>query len=469
MKKIKKLLALGTLIFFVLGSYTGCSNSSSGSGKTDKDPAEVADDGSGDEDTEDSDDEDGQDEDDSGDDQEEKDKDEESQLPEKPELSDLVPNAQDLGKYIAAEAIEKIDSMEGGNYAIKITGAITAEDIENLNVVMYTKMDRLIALDLRDTTGLTKLDPWAFSSVDKYDDEGGVPLSALILPESITEIDYECFRNCKTIKALIAPGVKILRSYALAQCPELAIMKFSDVMDLLEESSIGWNDAITEITLNAKHIGQRLVPGCEKLTKVIIGPDVEIMEDGPFHEMDKVKEIKVAEGNTHFKDIDGLLYSADGTRFIKFPRAREEKEFTLPDEVTTIDSDAFAYTYLEKVTLPNVSKISDCAFWASSIQEVSIPKTTEIGFGAFYYCTQLNKLSLPDTVTKIKEKAFLHTFNLKSFFIPSTVTTIDYSAFYGWKNDQVINCQAASKPENWDDDWNKSCACQINWGVNPEE
>jgi hypothetical protein len=80
----------------------------------------------------------------------------------------------------------------------------------------------------------------------------------------------------------------------------------------------------------------------------------------------------------------------------------------------------------------------------------------------------LNKLSLPDTVTKIKERAFFNTYDLKSFFIPSTVTTIDYSAFYGWKNDQVINCQAASKPENWDDDWNKSCACQINWGVNPE-
>ena len=468
MKKIKKLLALGTLIFFVLGIYTGCSNSSSGSGKTDKDPAEVVDDGSGDEDTEDIDDEDGQDEDDSGDDQEEKDKDEENQLPEKPELSDLVPDAQDLGEYIAAEAIEKLDSMEGGNYAIKITGAITAEDIENLNVVMYTKMDRLIALDLRDTTGLTKLDPWAFSSVDKYDDEGGVPLSALILPESITEIDYDCFRSCKTIKALIAPGVKILRSYALADCKNLAIMKFADIMDLLEESSIGWNDAITEITLNAKHIGQRLVPGCEKLTKVIIGPDVEIMEDGPFHEMDKVKEIKVAEGNTHFKDIDGLLYSADGTRFIRYPCAHEGKEFTLPDVVTIIDTDAFAYTHLEKVSLPNVSKISDCGFWASSIQEVSIPKATEIGFGAFYVCGSLNKLSLPDTVTKIEQNAFLHTFNLKSFFIPSTVTTIDYSAFYGWKNDQVINCQAASKPENWDDDWNKSCACQINWGVNPE-
>jgi hypothetical protein len=379
-----------------------------------------------------------------------------------------VPDAQDLGEYIAVEAIEKIDSMEGGNYAIKITGAITAEDIENLNVVMYTKMDRLIALDLRDTTGLTKLDSWAFSSVDKYDDEGGVPLSALILPESITEIDYDCFRSCKTIKALIAPGVKILRSYALADCKNLAIMKFADIMDLLEESSIGWNDAITEITLNAKHIGQRLVPGCEKLTKVIIGPDVEIMENGPFHEINKVKEIKVAKENTHFKDIDGLLYSADGTRFIRYPCAHEGKELTLPDVVTIIDSDAFAYTHLEKVSLPNVSVITSCAFWSSSIQEVSIPKATEIGYGAFYRCGSLNKLTLPNTVTKIGSNAFLHTFNLKSFFIPSTVTTIDSSAFYGWKNDQVINCQAASKPENWDDDWNKSCACQINWGVNPE-
>ena len=440
MKKIKRLLSIGTLLFFVLGTYTGCSNSSSGSEKTEKDPVKVVDDGSGDE---------------------------KKPVPKNPELSDFVPAAQNLGEFTAAQAIEKIDSLEGGNYAIKITGAITAEDIANLNTVMYKNMDRLIALDLRDTTGLTKLDSWAFSSVDKYDDEGGVPLSALILPESITEIDYDCFRSCKTIKALIAPGVKILRSYALADCKNLAIMKFADIMDLLEESSIGWNDAITEITLNAKHIGQRLVPGCEKLTKVIIGPDVEIMEDGPFHEIGKVKEIKVAKENTHFKDIDGLLYSADGTRFIRYPCAHEGKEFTLPDVVTIIDSDAFAYTHLEKVSLPNVSVITSCAFWSSSIQEVSIPKATEIGYGAFYVCGSLNKLTLPNTVTKIGSNAFLHTFNLKSFFIPSTVTTIDYSAFYGWKNDQVINCQAASKLNDWDDNWNKSCECQINWGVNP--
>lgn len=83
MKKLKGIFVLSTLLFFILGNYTSCSNSSSGSGKTDKAPAEVVDNGSGDEDKGDNDDKDGQDEDDSGDDQEEKDKDEENQLPEK--------------------------------------------------------------------------------------------------------------------------------------------------------------------------------------------------------------------------------------------------------------------------------------------------------------------------------------------------------------------------------------------------
>lgn len=473
MKKIKKLLALGTLIFFVLGSYTGCSNSSSGSGKTGKDPAEVVDNGSGDEDKGDNDEKDGQDKDNSGDEEEKK-------LTENPELSDLVPDAQELGEFTAAEAIAKIDSMESGNYAIKITGTITTEDIEDLRDVMFSKADRNIALDLRGTSGLTKLADRGFikNGIDErgYNCLIGAPLSAIILPECITEIGDLCFYNCTKLKAIVAPGVTILRQQVFQDCKVLTILKFADEMELLEESAIAWVPSITEITLNAKKVGHRMLSGCDKLTKVIIGPAVEEFDDEPFTDCTTVKEFIVAEGNTHFKAVDGVLFTADGKHLIRFPPACNKTEYSLPAEVTSMNGYGFAYSKLKKVEIPGIKNIPEMAFfYANALSEVSMPIVETIGYGAFDG-TALSSIKLPSTLKSIDRQAFGRLENLEYIYIPSSVTSMGKYVFYGWGEKIQIYCQEASKPDGWDENWNKDSwddifipDDKIHWGVNPEE
>ncbi len=81
-----------------------------------------------------------------------------------------------------------------------------------------------------------------------------------------------------------------------------------------------------------------------------------------------------------------------------------EGEYTIPDGITTIVSDAFyECTQLTKVTIPNTVKIIDS--WAFSkctnLREVTIPSSVDsIGKNAFSNCTSLTSVSVPDNVTK---------------------------------------------------------------------
>ena len=56
-------------------------------------------------------------------------------------------------------------------------------------------------------------------------------------------------------------------------------------------------------------------------------------------------------------------------------------------------------------------------------------EVTEIGWNAFYDCSSLTSVTIPDSVTTIGEAAFLDCFDLTSITIPDSVTTIEYEAF----------------------------------------
>ena len=73
--------------------------------------------------------------------------------------------------------------------------------------------------------------------------------------------------------------------------------------------------------------------------------------------------------------------------------------------------------------------------YAGSSAEVVIPDTyknlpvTSIGRHAFYECTSLTKITIPDSVTSIGEFAFSHCTSLESVEISENITIIDNGAF----------------------------------------
>lgn len=76
-----------------------------------------------------------------------------------------------------------------------------------------------------------------------------------------------------------------------------------------------------------------------------------------FYDMgEALTELKVAPGNTHYKSVDGVLYSMDGTELLGVPRSKvfENNTFYIPEGVTFMGELSFSRNYgLKKIVLPN--------------------------------------------------------------------------------------------------------------------
>ena len=103
--------------------------------------------------------------------------------------------------------------------------------------------------------------------------------------------------------------------------------------------------------------------------------------------------------------------------------------------LTSIGSSAFyGCTSLTSVTIPNnVLSISSSAFYGcTSLTSVTIPyNVSGIGDSAFYGCTSLTSVTIPNSVSSIGDSAFRGLTGLKSIVIPASVESIGSEAFYG--------------------------------------
>ncbi len=102
--------------------------------------------------------------------------------------------------------------------------------------------------------------------------------------------------------------------------------------------------------------------------------------------------------------------------------------------VTSIGNSAFWYcSSLTSVTIPNsVTSIGNSAFWnCISLTSVTIPNSvTSIGNSAFGYCSSLTSVTIPNSVISIGNSVFGGCSSLTSIEIPNSVISIGNSAFW---------------------------------------
>ncbi len=138
-------------------------------------------------------------------------------------------------------------------------------------------------------------------------------------------------------------------------------------------------------------------------------------------------------------------------------------------QLTTIGDYAFyECSSLASIIIPNsvitigIYAFSDC----SSLKEVIFSedsKLTLIDFRVFSGCSSLTTIVIPNSVTEIGDYAFFGCTALSSIIIPESVTTMGSKVFQKCTS-LTIYCEALSQPSGWMYDWNYS-NCPVEWGI----
>lgn len=177
-------------------------------------------------------------------------------------------------------------------------------------------------------------------------------------------------------------------------------LKYFTGITTIASSAFNGCTLLEKITLpkSTKEIAYAAFNGCSSLKSLVIPAAVTVINtNGVFPNCSSLMEFIVAEGNTRFSTIDGVLFDAAKTTLVAYPGGREG-EYTVPASVTSIRQYAFCgATKLTLCHLPkNLNSIPNGAFdKCSSLTYVNIPASVKtVGQFAFFECPNLAVMKL---------------------------------------------------------------------------
>ena len=204
----------------------------------------------------------------------------------------------------------------------------------------------------------------------------------------------------------IIEGVNVIADNAFSECEHLTYIDIPDSVTC---------------------IGDRAFEYCYSLTNIDIPDSITSIGDYTFYFWygNLYNESKA------FIYEDHVLFNKNKTTLIAY--IAREKNYTIPNSVTTIGEGAFnGCHFLTSIKIPNsVTTIGEGAFnGCYSLTSINIPNSvTTIGKLAFNGCYSLTNINIPNSVTTIENRVFIDCKSLTSINIPNSVTTIGESAF----------------------------------------
>ena len=194
-------------------------------------------------------------------------------------------------------------------------------------------------------------------------------------------------------------------------------------------------------------IGYSSFFGCSGLTGITIPGSTASISASAFQNCMNLTEILVKEENSAYTSLDGILFNRDKTELICCPAGKAAGEYIVPDTVVSIGTYAFyRCSGLTGITIPDATTSIE----ADTFQGCTALATIQVGEnnpvftsvdGVLFNAdrTQLvrypagkteDQYTIPDSVTGIGIQAFSYCSSLTGVTIPGSVSEINWYAFY---------------------------------------
>ena len=282
-------------------------------------------------------------------------------------------------------------------------------------------------------------------------------LKAIYLPNTITSVAPSSFSGCyklqyNTFDNAIYVGSQDNPYYALIKAKDKNITSCQINSDCKVIASFAFEncEALTSITIpdSVTHIGRMAFNNCSVLDSAVMGKSVVEIRDWAFENCTNLKTVSIPTSiksigygafygcdNLQYNTFDNALYLGnDVNKYVALMMSKSEdiQQCLVSDSCRIIyESAFFNCTALDSVSIPNsVWSIESNAFSNTALRNVVLPKSlTTIETGLFNECTKLESVVIPASVTSIGNNAFYWCESLTSVTLPDSLTQIGGSAF----------------------------------------
>ncbi len=279
-------------------------------------------------------------------------------------------------------------------------------------------------------------------------------LSNIIIPNNVKSIGESAFENCKNLRNIyISSSVKTIGDYTFNGCINLESINVesgNSVFDSRDNCNAIIRSESNELILGSKNtfipnsvtsIYERAFRGCSGLTNITIPNSVKSIGNYVFNDCVNLESIIVENGNSVYDSRDNCnaIIKTETNELVAGC-----KNTIIPHSVTSIGSFAFSgCSGLTCIIIPNsVTNINRGAFsYCGSLESIVVENDNPV-FDSRDNCnavikTNTNELVagckgtiIPNSILTIGQEAFYGCSGLSSITIPESVKELDAYAFW---------------------------------------
>ena len=297
-------------------------------------------------------------------------------------------------------------------------------------------------------------------------------LASVTIPSSVIMLGGNAFQNCTSLKSIDIPSnVKNIFTYVFSGCESLESVSIPDGISAIKEGLFNGCTSLKSVEIpqsvssieakafkNCKNLAQISIPAavkeigdsalynCQSIETLYIPQNVATIGSNALDGMDKCSGFYVNYQNSNYKGDNGVLFTKNGIVLVKYPAAKTDKEYTIPESTRVLIFNMQSFqncSNLEKVNVP-VNMANNLAFpGCNALTDVNVASGNSsyksvdgVVFTAdgkellIYPSARAEEYTIPEGTETFAKETFNNCAGLKAVSVPATLKLVGLQDYF---------------------------------------